>query len=168
MYCCWFSCQKKIDFFDCGTFMSVMFRILVRIYYSLWVSQVRQRQTLLPWTVAQCKAKSKWEGFMKEGMSNSSFSSVSVAVFILLDVSQSKLYFRLVALGSRLEKDEILVWYATQAWGKAKNMCEKLKWQGHVDSLVVGAATVVCCIMIRDGPASMNKRRAGLNLHPLL
>lgn len=159
---------RKTGFFDCCTFISVMFRTPVMIYYSLWVTQVRQRQTLLPWTVAQCKANSKWESFMEEGMSNSSFSSVSVTVFILLDISQSKLYFRLVALGSRLEKDEILVWYATQAWGKAKNMCEKLKWQGHVDSLVVGAATVVCCIMIRDGPASMNEMRAGLDLHPLL
>lgn len=46
---------------------------------------------------------------MAEGMSNSSFSSVSFTVFILLDISQSKLYYRLVALGSRLEKDEILV-----------------------------------------------------------
>lgn len=160
--------SEKMDFFFyCSTFISVMFRTHVMAYYSLWVTQVRQRQTLLPWAAAQCKAKSRWESFMGDGMSNSSFSSLSVTVFIL-DISQSKLYFRLVALGSRLEKDEILVWYATQAWGKAKNMCEKLKWQGHVDSLVVGAATVVCCIMIRDGPTSMNEMGAGLNLHPLL
>lgn len=46
---------------------------------------------------------------MGEEISNSSFTSVSVTVFILLGISQSKLYFRLVALGSRLEKDEILV-----------------------------------------------------------
>lgn len=153
-----------MEFFDCDTFISLMFRTHVMVYYSQWVTQVRQRQTLLPWTAAQCKAKSRWKSFMAEGMSNSSFSSVSFTVFILLDISQSKLYYRLVALGSRLEKDEILVWYATQAWGgKTKNMCEKLKWQGRVDSLVVGAATVVCCIMIRDGPSSMNETRAGLN-----
>jgi len=47
-------------------------------------------------------------------------------------------------------------------------MCEKLKRQGHVDSLVVGAAVVVCCIMIRDGPTSTYEARAGSNLQPFL
>lgn len=73
-----------------------------------------------------------------------------------------------MAVGS---KDEILVWYGTPAWqgpgGEAKNMCEKLKWQGHIDSLIVGVATVVCCIIIRDGPTSVNEARASWNLHPL-
>lgn len=119
---CWFSYQKKWIFFDCGTFISVMFRTHVMAYYSLLVTQVRKRQTAaLDCSTVQSKEQ------VGEEMSNSSFSSVSVAVFILFDISQSKLYFRLVALGSRLEKDEILVWYATQAWRESKEYVWKIE-----------------------------------------
>lgn len=164
--------RKRGSFSDCSTFISLMFRTHVIVCYSPRVTQVRDKAKPccpgLDCRTVQSEEQVT-ESFMGEAMVNWSFSSVSFTFFILLDISQSELYYRLVAHGRRLDRwDFSVIWYTGTGRGKAKNMCEKLKWQGHVDSLIVGAAAGVCCITIRDGPTSMNEARAGLNLHPLL